>query len=360
MESLHRLLEHGALFPLLPVDPNDRHQDLLYHKNRGNHKSVDKYSDKLEDMILDEITRGFALPLPIEILHLIPNASLAPLGCQLQETINEIGEKIPKFRMTHDQSFPGPSGNSVNNRVIKELLPPCMYSFVLLRSIHFIVNLRIRHPTTRIYLCKFDLDAAYRRCHLAGATAAESLTIFDNFLLMALRLTFGGTPCPSMWGFISDTLADISNTLIHNEFWDPSSLFDDLSTSLGEPIPLPDTIPFHPAKRFAIDLPINDIGKVDIYIDDSIGIALDANDNSRRVSYSIPLAIHWISRAADSLDPIPRKDIISLKKLLAEGRMEEMKSVLGWEINTRSLSISLPSDKHRNWTLQISKMIEDK
>ncbi len=73
--------------------------------------------------------KGFALPLSIEILNLIPNASLAPLGCHEQETINELGEWIPKFWMTHDQSFPGPSSLSVNLRVIQELLPPCMYSF---------------------------------------------------------------------------------------------------------------------------------------------------------------------------------------------------------------------------------------
>lgn len=149
---------------------------------------------------------------------------------------------------------------------------------------------------------------------------------------MALRFTFGGTPCPPMWGFISDTLADVSNTLFYNESLDPSSF----------------------------NLPINDIGKVDIYIDDSIGIALDSNDNSHHVSYSIPLAIHSISQAAEPLDYIPRKYIISLKKLLAEGHMEESKFVLGWEVNTRSLSISLPSDKHCNWTLQISNMISDK
>jgi hypothetical protein len=159
---------------------------------------------------------------------------------------------------------------------------------------------------------------------------------------MALRMTFGGTPCPSMWGYISDTLANIANSIIHNEFWDPSDLHVDISKSLADPLPLPVDIKFHPAQQLADHLPTNDIGKVDIYIDDSIGIALDIDDNPRRVSYAIPLVIHSIARAEDPLDPIPRKDIISLKKLLAEGHMEETKCILGWIINTRSLSISLP------------------
>lgn len=62
-------------------------------------------------------------------------------------------------------------------------------------------------------------------------------------------MTFEGTPCHSMWGFISDTLAGVSNTIIQNEFWDPSSLHDKLLDSLEEPLSLPETIPFHTAKN---------------------------------------------------------------------------------------------------------------
>jgi hypothetical protein len=233
---------------------------------------------------LEDIERGYALPLPPEIIYLIPNASLAPLGCQIQETINERGERIPKYRMTHDQSFPGPSGNSINQRVIKEKLPQCMYSFVLLRSIHYIVYLRLKHPKTKIFLCKFDLDAAYCCCHLSGKTASECLTIHNNILRMALRMTFGGSPCPSMWGYISDTTADICNTLIHNPSWDHNKLFDNLSLPLDKPLHLSNDIQFREAKPMSVEIPPNDIGKVDIYIDDTIGLALDINDNVRRVS----------------------------------------------------------------------------
>jgi hypothetical protein len=142
--------------------------------------------------------------------------------------INELGEKIPKYHMTHDQSFPGPSGNSVNLRVIKEALPSCMYSFVLIRSLLYIVNLRMKHPTSKIFICIFDLDAAYRWCHLSGSTATECLTIHDNTLILALRMTFSGSPCPSIWGYISDTMADVCNTLIQNPSWNHSTTFDDL------------------------------------------------------------------------------------------------------------------------------------
>jgi hypothetical protein len=56
----------------------------------------------------------FQSPSSSNILFKIPNASLAPLGCQTQETINELGVELPKYRMTHDQTFPGPSELSMN------------------------------------------------------------------------------------------------------------------------------------------------------------------------------------------------------------------------------------------------------
>jgi hypothetical protein len=232
-----------------------------------------------------------------------------------------------------------------------------MYSFVLLRTLHFIVHLRLQYPKTKIFICKFDLDAAYQRCHLSGTTAAECLTIHDSMLLMALHMTFGGSPCPSLWGYISDTLADICNTLIHNPSWNHSSLYDVLSSTLETPLSFLSNIPFHEAKSLAVRIPHNNIGKVDIYIDDTIGIALDFNDNVNRVSKAVPLAIHAITRPINEFDPIPRKEIISMKKFIAEGRMEESKLVLGWITNTHTLTAALPQDKHKKWTEDIDKMI---
>jgi hypothetical protein len=244
--------------------------------------------------------------------------------------------------MTHDQSFPGQSNLSVNLRVIQDKLPPIMYSFTLLRSIHYILDIRKRHPRTKIYICKFDIDAAYRRCSLSSMTAFESLTIFAGFLLVALRMRFGGAPCPSMWGVISEIITDIGNSLIQNEMWHHEELYDSISDQLDAPLDLPSTIPFHKSRDLSVYIPPNDKGKVDIYIDDSIGIAPDIASAPLRVMRAIPLAIRSLSRPNSVHDIVPRRDIISLKKLRAEGQLSEIKTVLGWVINTRSLLISLP------------------
>jgi hypothetical protein len=188
------------------------------------------------------------LPLPITALHFLPKASVAPLGCAQQSTLDMSGNRVIKHRMTHDQSFLGPSGTSVNLRAQQEKLPPIRYSVVLLRTIHYILDLRRRYPTVKIYLCKFDIDAAYRRCSLSSETASESLTMFDDFLFVALCMTFGGSPNPALWGVISETTTAIGNTLLANMEWDHQNVFDPIANQLEAPLPLADTIPFHQAK----------------------------------------------------------------------------------------------------------------
>jgi hypothetical protein len=49
-------------------------------------------------------------------------------------------------------------------------------------------------------------------------------------------------------------------------------------------------------------------------------------------------------------DPLPHNKIISLKKQKTKGRMEEIKTVLGWILNIRQLLISLPTDKYKQWS----------
>jgi len=163
-----------------------------------------------------------------------------------------------------------------------------------------------------------------------------------------------------MWGTLSETITDTCNTLLHCKAWDHSEFYDILSDSIPPPSILPAEFPFKAAKPLSVHIPVNDTGKIDLYIDDNIAITVNLEDNPRRIIRAIPLAIHSIARPVDPTDDLPRVDIISLKKLKAEGKLEEVKTVLGWVINTRNLTISLPVDKHKKWTADISKIIHRK
>jgi hypothetical protein len=303
---LQSILSEGVSFPLNYISPEDREQDLIFHANRGNHKSAIKNIEALRSIIKEDVEWGFALPLPIMALHFLPNASLAPLGCVKQSLVDVGGNCVVEFRMTHDQT----SNLSVNLRVQHDKLPPIRYSFVLMQMIHYILDLRNRHPTTKIYLCKFDIDATYRWCTLSSSTAFESVTMFEDFLLIALQMTFGGSTNPALWGVISETTTDICNSLLSNNYWDHTSTFDTISDTLGSPMSLSDDIPFHQAKELAVSLLVNDLAKVDIFIDDTIGAAPDLGDVPTRVSRAIPLAIQ-------TLRDQPKTKIISQERILS-------------------------------------------
>jgi len=209
-------------------------------------------------------------------------------------------------------------------------------------------------------ISKFDLDSAYRRCHRSGETAHESLTIHNDTLFMALRLTFRGSPCPAMWGIVSEITTDTCNTLLHCEAWNHLDFYDSLSDFIPPPVFLPSEIPFKSVRPLAVHIPVNDLGKVDLYIDDNIYVMVNLKDNPLRIIQAIPSATHSIARPVDPNDDLPRVNIISSKKLKAEGTLEEIKTVLGWVINTRNLLISLPPDKHKKWSSDITKIIQSK
>jgi hypothetical protein len=83
------ILSSGAAYPLHHFPNKSRQDDFTHHKEPGKHKSASKFPSIISAMIKEDVECGFALPLPIEILPHILNASLAPLGCQEQSTINE-------------------------------------------------------------------------------------------------------------------------------------------------------------------------------------------------------------------------------------------------------------------------------
>ena len=109
-----------------------------------------------------------------------------------------------------------------------------------------------------------------------------------------------------------------------------------------------------------MNVPVNPKGSLDVYIDDEIGATVDlpGTDNALRMERAPLLAIHAVSRPRHQDEPIPREELAALNKLTAEAGLEETKTILGWEFNTRSLKISLPDNKFIAWSGSINEMIE--
>jgi hypothetical protein len=350
------MLVSGCDYDLQPLTDENRLADIRGNLLRGNHKSAAHQEARLKDMLESEVTNGWQIILPKMAIFLLKGAVLGPLGLVSQETISEIGTIEPKWRVTHDQSFNviPDTLRSVNDRVIWESLTPCRYGTALSRYIHAIVALRLQNPHEVILQTKVDWKSAYRRMHYAAPSAVQCITTVAGFLLLALRMTFGGAPNPSQWSDVSEMACDLANDLVRHPGWDPQlhvSPHQNLLKTAYQSAP-PDT-PFAPALPVFVVVPCDGYPIADNFIDDQFMAFYRCH--LERGSAILPFIIHLLGRPVAPDESISRDDLLSLKKFLAEATPDEVKTILGWIIDSRQLTIALPHHKFVAWC----RFIED-
>jgi hypothetical protein len=207
---------------------------------------------------------------------------------------------------------------------------------------------------------KFDFSKAYRRLQYDGISSLRCLAVFDKFAFLQLRLSFGGMGCPASWCPISEIITDLANELLANSAWDQSICQSPDQNLVPASKYLPQTIPFEPALPTMLLPPARPFGSADVYIDDIITTFVDNPSNNLRAPSAVPLAIHVVGRPTVLGEFPPREPLLSLNKLSAEGAPEETKTILGWLINTRNLTIRLPSEKFLSWQNDINDIVHNK
>ena len=361
---LRNRLVNGVDFYTKELRDEVRLADLRAAFIRGNHKSAKTKNCVLEKFMSKEIKKGWNIILPVDTYGKIPGLVLNPMGVATHTGVTKDGTFEEKDRVTHDLSFPGKvSTESVNSRVDATKLEPCMFSHVLLRLIHYIVNLRTRYPQSRIWLRKEDYKSAFRRLHLNAKSALESAIVVTisniQYLIISLRMPFGGAPCPSEFALFTDIVTDTINDLLEDKNWNNKINFSDTYHHIPEPVYLNEKIPFAQAKKMCVKLPVEDNGKADVFLDDIISCVVDLNDNLDRITKAPSTVIDAVARQGKSMD-VERDNMIEIDKAKAEGAAEEIKIVLGWTLETRRLLISLPKHKFIAWSSQIDSILENK
>jgi hypothetical protein len=357
------LLDDGCTFLASPLSEVDRLIQMDLALDFGNHKGAMKNPEALAALLNEDVIHGFNLPVNLSLAQHIPGLVLSPMNIARQNTIDETGRVIEKDRLTHDHSYDFFPGSSINSRCPLDLHEPCLFGKALTRIFHWIIHLRACFPANRILITKTDWKAAYRRAHLAMETALQCATRIDEILLIPLRMTFGGAPCPSQWSCLSDTGCDLATDLANHPAWDPLSMCSPHQHRLGPVPPPPPHRPLpHPAQELLFDFPADDahiLHKFDNYIDDLMGVGVEIDEDSvNRLCAAGSLVIHTLARPLAANEPIPRDDANSLKKLAAEGLPEEIKIVLGIRINTYALTASLPRHKFKAWSRNIVTILE--
>jgi len=119
----------------------------------------------------------------------------------------------------------------------------------------------------------------------------------------------------------------LANDILHFQEWDPNEISSPHARNLRTAEYLSDTIPFTQAKELDVDLPPDDQGRVDDFIDDGIVIVPDIGKNKERAIPALLLAIHTIFRPVDCNEKVKREDCLSLGKLQEEGFLSETPTI---------------------------------
>ena len=271
-----RTLLLGAKMPLKPLTESERIAFLQLALDYGNHKSARKHAPILLTMIDKEVHRGWQLPIPIDKLQEIQGTVVSPLSMVKQWTIDEEGNSTPKLRLAHDQSFAFQQEaiKSVNQRVIDKELSVTRYGFALSRFLHAIIQLRALFPNVEILLTKIDFKSAYRRIHFHAESALQSVVTTTDLgatepvAIASLRATFGGAPCPTIFGEIGEPITDLGSAICRCKKWNPSILRPATSSLLNKPILMEKTVPFAPARDMLVDPGMDKHGTNDVFLDD--------------------------------------------------------------------------------------------
>jgi hypothetical protein len=344
------------------ITEEEREQEVIAMLARGNHKSAQEEPEIVGKLLSKDVVHGFSMILPIGVVPLIPDAMVQPVGLAKQWTLDDQANRVVKYRITQDLSYSETGDDmSINSRIDMDQYPEMVYGWALTRIIHFIVALRLAWPLLTIFITKYDYSDAYRRMAHSARAVAQTITTCLAFAYVYFRMTFGGSPNPPTWCNFSEMVADLANEISMCKEWDPGELRSPDQPVTPEPIRLEPSIPHAPGREMAVIVPPLQTGKVDVFIDDLIDTFLDTPENLARKPHAVPLAMFITSRPhAGDKEPILRRAILSLLKLLAEGAPAEIQIVLGWLMDTRRLLVALPDDKYQAWLATITRIVESK
>jgi hypothetical protein len=181
---------------------------------RGNHKSAQENKDDVKRLLQKEVHHGFLLPVTPEIVQKLKGAMVQPAGLALQFALLEEGSHVPKRRLTQDSSFALTFPKAfVKEQLDMDAYPKMIHGWCLSRIVHFVVALRLRHPTKKIFIAKYEYSDAYRQIAHSTLAAAQSIIVVAGIAYIALRLTFSGSPNPPTWCGFSEMVTDLSNEI---------------------------------------------------------------------------------------------------------------------------------------------------
>jgi hypothetical protein len=307
--------------------------------NRGSHQSAHHEREFVAEEILDFCTQGYWLVLPYDVAVDIPGLRISPLGVVPQR------ERRP--RLIVDYSF------SEVNAETAQLAPREAMQFgrALQRVFTALVHAHPRYGP--VHMAKIDVADGFYRVWVQAADIPKLGVVLPTapgcvpLIAFPLALPMGWVDSPPYFTAVTETACDLANAKLSR----PDSCLRQphrLEAVAATPPPNEEEDAIASLQRMG-DKPsvLSDASRpptalVDVYVDDFLLLAQTARQREKVMRATLS-AIDDVFRPLSTSDPPHRKEPASVKKMLkGDACWATRKRVLGWDIDSTSLTLHLP------------------
>ena len=339
----------GAPIKLHTVPWSQKH--IKAAMDRGAHKSCYEHLPFLEDEFVDMINKSQWIVLPFDAIKHMTGLRISPPGI--------VPQRGRRPRWIVDYTWSG---------VNPETLPlapgeAMQFGHALERYLREIL---LADPELgKVYLAKFDISDGFYRIHLNVDDIFKLAVVFPTpkgqpaLVALPLVLPMGWKNSPPIFSAFTETAADIANANLNtastpHPLESHAAVCDDSASTatLSSPNQHANTGPIPPPTLRDPCLPTSrrSAQYIDVFVDDFLAIC-QGTHNQDHVRRTLLHAVDQVLRPLDDNDDHYRTEPISVKKLRkGDGSWNTIKAVLGWIINTETMTIHLP--KHRQDRLQ--------
>ena len=350
----------------LTTSPWSPHQ-LQQAIDRGPHRSCYQFLDFLEQEFIDMIDKNQWVILPFHIAKNIPNLHLSPPGV--------VPQRNRRPRWIGDYTWSGINDNTLPLSPNEAM----QFGHALDRFLRELLLCDPKHGPPK--MLKLDISDGFYRLDVAPADCPKLGVVFPSrrgqppLVAIPLVLPMGWKNSPPFFSAATETAADLANAAIqsqstpaphplepHAAAYDSrdnitantdKTVFPAPAIESSAPTSLPPTnsntshasTPVNTPPNRDPCLPSNPSphAYIDVFVDDFIALCQGPPSNQTRVRQCLMHAVDSVFRPNDFYDGPHRREPISIKKLKqGDTSWNTSKQVLGWIINSITMTIHLP------------------
>jgi hypothetical protein len=323
-----------------PSQVNATSADANFHAYLayGNHTTVLDDIEATKAAFAKDVRRSYSLPANPHLSYFAYHMHLNPVGMVLPSRPNK------KHRPIVDCSFrPEVWCHAVNDWTTTDTEPAIHFAGSFRRYLIWIHNLRISYPTSEIFPLDDDVSGAFRHCKFNPNVVGMHTFLLFGYLFFSSGQIFGGNTCPSNFEPIARARQQLAQYL-----WSQATTHSRVQQYL-------------PTVTQASSPTIEEVTQFTPAESDSLNTGVFQADGARMPpTYDHHVDDNLYADIAEFLMPTIAASILALYILLGfptSGNREVVswdkftkllshkRKCVGWEVDTRRLTVALPADK---------------